>query len=112
MPVPRGLIPPALIASLVGLLVCSIAWGAFGVFSFTEPNALPTTAHRYLSMMLATFTILSMMVYLTARVLRTIHAVMAERATETVCGYAEGYTDGLSAAPVSPAVARLTPTRR
>jgi len=74
--------------------MCSVAWGAFGVLSIATPEALPTAAHRYLCTLLATVTICSMMVYLSARIVRTIRA--AEPA-QTDDGYAAGYTDGLDA---------------
>ena len=44
---------------------------------------------------------------MTARTLRAIR-----EAQTPVCGYVEGYTDGVEAAPVSPAVSRLVPSRR
>lgn len=107
MPVSRGLVPPALITSTVVIALCSAAWGAFGVLSFVEPDALPTAAHRYLCILLATLTLGSGMVNLSARIVRVIRTD-----AQSVCGYVEGYTDGLEAAPISPAVSRLVPTRR
>jgi hypothetical protein len=87
--------------------MCSVAWGAFGVLSIATPEALPTAAHRYLCTLLATVTICSMMVYLSARIVRTIRAASAADD-----GYADGYRDGLDARPGAPAVSRLVPSRR
>lgn len=110
----RGLIAPAIITSTIILIACSIGWGALGVVSFTEPETLPTAAHRYLCILLATATTCSAAVLVTTRALRSILAgIAAIRAGEGAGdGYAEGYADGLSAAPVSPAVSRLVPARR
>ena len=111
MPVPRGLVSPALIASTVVLILCCAAWGAFGALSAVPAGAaMPPTLHRYMSIALATLTILTGMVHLTARIIRAIREAAAGAAP--VCGYVEGYTDGLEAAPVSPGVARLVPNRR
>jgi len=107
MPGPRGLVPPALITSTIVLILCAVAWGALGALSVADPG-MPVTLHRYLCSLLATLTLCAVAVNLTARVVRIIR----ESGPGTVCGYADGYTDGLDAAPVSPAVSRLVPSRR
>jgi hypothetical protein len=104
----RGLVPPAILTSTIVLVLCAIAWGALGALSIAEP-AMPSTLHRYLVSLLGTLTLCAVAVNMAAR---TIRAIRDAAPTTTVCGYAEGYTDGLDAAPVSPAVSRLVPTRR
>jgi hypothetical protein len=103
------LVPPALVGSTVALTLCSVGWGALGVFSLPMTDDLPLALHRYLCILLATLTICGGMVNLSARIVR---AIREERGEPAVCGYVEGYADGLEAAPVSPAVARLVPSRR
>jgi hypothetical protein len=102
----RGLVPPAIITSTIILVMCAVGWGALGVLSFAgEPDALSTAAHRYLSILVATATICSLMVNLFARAIRAVRAAPA-----TDGGYATGYADGVDArpeAPVSPGVSRL-----
>lgn len=105
----RGLIRPAILTTTIALVVCSILWGAFGALSFVAPGALPTAAHRYLCMLLATVTLGSVMVHLTARILRAMYAALADEGGGE--DYATGYADGLDARP-SPAVTRLVPLRR
>lgn len=109
MPVQRGIVPPALIITTIALVLCSIGWGAFGVFSFAEPDGLALTAHRYLSLVLSTATICAVMINLAARIVRVIRAAGADD------GYAAGYADGLDARPAAPtasAVSRLVRTPR
>lgn len=117
MPNQRGLVPPAILTtSTTVLILCFVGWGAFGVLSFALPEALSTAGHRYLSMMLATVTICSSMVYWTARAVRDLlTAAPGAAASGADDRYAIGYADGLDArpgAPVSPSVARLVQPRR
>lgn len=104
----RGLIPPAIVVSTIVLALCAVGWGVLAAFSIDD--TLPMAPHRYLCVMLATVTICSAMVNLTARavcILRT--------GGPGDGGYAAGYADGLDAhpdAPTPPAVSRLVPPRR
>ena len=107
----RGFVPPAIIVSTIALILCSIAWGALGVLSLVEP-AMPLLFHRYLCSLLATLTICSGMVHLTARIIRTIRYAHGLDAAGDGDSYANGYADGLDARPVSPGVSRLVPLRR
>jgi hypothetical protein len=115
-PTPRGLISPAIITSTIVLILCALGWGALGMASLDDPSAIPSADHRYLCIALATVTLGSTIVHMTARALRTILVALAGNLAaltpSEADGYAQGYADGLSAAPVSPAVPRLVPAGR
>jgi hypothetical protein len=91
------------------MISCCVVWGALGVLSFDDPDALSTAAHRYVCMLLATSTTCSVMVNLFARLVRAIR--LADPAAPSDGRYADGYADGLDARPEA-SVSRLAPARR
>lgn len=106
----RGLIRPAVCTTTIVLVLCAILWGAFGFASLAEPDSLPVAVHRFLCILLATVTICSVIIHMTARALGAILTAIAGESTGE--DYATGYADGLSAQPAPPGVTRLVPLRR
>lgn len=110
MSVQRGLVPPALIASTIIVVVCVASWGALGVISLVDADDLSPAAQRYVCTLLVTVTTCAVMTNLAARTVRAVRTP-AQTADAYAAGYADGYTDGVDArpgaAPPVPAVSRL-----
>jgi hypothetical protein len=97
----RGLVPTAIVASTIVLVLCAVCWGALGVA--TLDNSMPFAVQRYLCILLGTVTVCSVVVNGYGRLVRLIRSPDA---------YTVGYTDGLDARPDAPAVTRLVRTPR